>query len=622
MALQLRGVMRNTLFRSGAGLSPSIAEARESITDADIRVSIGTALMSTCLTLLIAARAVSLNRSAEYRFEDSTEEIGMSRIATILTEDVTRWMVLDGTPRCEEAIDHCTLSAISAAVDHLENVDVVSVSVNTSGHYDSPQGKISSLPDFCDVRLAIRSPRGHVAHVVVWAPIQWNGRFLGTTGGGNRTQPQWIQGEFMRSPTLADAVRNGFASASTDAGIRDERIFAWGLDEETGEIDWDLTENWHHRSTHEMTVAARAVIEAIYGRHPDFSYLVGTSGGGRQTLVQAQRYPADYDGYWVSCPAINWTKIHVAQMWPALVMKEHDNPLPPEKLEAFRVAAIEAFDAQDGLVDGIISSAEFKAWDPHEIVGLPTSAGNITATDAEVMRLIWDGPRDATGQRLWFGLPLGGESWGWNHAKMGLACTTIKDGRLVPAPFPLARDWIASWLLRDPGWDWTTMTFEMFEQLFRKSVQEYGSVDSSDADLSGLQSSGAKLILSHGMADEGIPPQGTVDYHDRVLEIMGGEERTNLFFRFFLCPGDGHSSITGRGPGISLASGMIALMEWVEEDHAPDVIMGSRMDIETRSITMTRPICRYPHQARFMGGDPAEASSFECAPELLGIPAP
>jgi len=539
----------------------------------------------------------------------------MKNIATILSEDITRWMELEGIEPNDKAQRQCSLPSMCEAVNHLPNVEVISASVNTSGHYESPQEIIVDLPDFCDIRLHIRSPHGHVAHVVVWAPIQWNGRFLGTTGGGNRTASQYKHDEFMCSPALTDAVRNGFAAATTDAGIRDERIFAWGLDNATGEIDWDLTENWHHRSTHEMTVAARAVIEAIYGRHPDFSYLVGTSGGGRQTLVEAQRYPADYDGYWASCPAINWTKIHVAQMWPALVMKELDHPVPPAKLDAFRQAAIESFDADDGLSDGIISSAEFKVWDPHTIVGQSTPEGDITATDAEVMRMIWDGPRDTAGQRLWFGLPLAAESWGWNHTKLGTACTTVEDGKPTPIPFLFSYDWIASWILQDPEWDWTTMTFETYADLFHRSVEKFESVDSSDPNLEGLLQSGGKLLLSHGMADEVIPPQGTVDYYERVLDLMGGEERTDSFLRFFLSPGDGHASITGRGPGISLASGMIALMEWVENDRAPEVILGARMDVETRAITMTRPLYRYPHQARYTGGDPNDAASFENASE-------
>ena len=504
------------------------------------------------------------------------------------TEELTRWASTEGLVERPGLEARARPELLQVAVDHLDRVTVRSVEVNRTGSYTSPQGEVDDLPPYIDVRLHITSPGGHVAHVVVWAPLAWSGRFLGTAGGGNRTDPQWVNPPFLRAPSLAEGIRNGFAAARTDAGNRDRRLFGWGLDEETGEIDWDLTENWAHRSTHEMTVAAKAVIEAVYGEPPAFSYLAGTSGGGRQTLALAQRTPDDYDGYWASCPAINWSRLHVAQIWPALVMKELGNPLAPAKLAAFHDAAVAEFGDDDGIID----TTEYVAWDPFGIVGTPTPAGEISERDAEVMRLIWEGPTDADGTPLWFGMSVGSESWGSASSDLGLMCTTEEEGLLKPSAFAFTRDWIANWVLKDPDWDWTTLTFEGFREIFHASVAEFSGIDIDDPDLTGLQRSGGKLLLSHGMADGALFSQGTVRYYERVLETTGG--RTSTFLRFFLSPGDAHAMVTGKGPGISMASGMRALVDWVEHGTAPEVVPGTRYDLESRSVTLRRPIHRYP----------------------------
>ncbi|WP_461171436.1 tannase/feruloyl esterase family alpha/beta hydrolase [Arthrobacter sp. Z1-9] len=299
-------------------------------------------------------------------------------------QDLRRWIDPAHNRRPLENPGDLNLDTLNAAIADVGNATVTSVSVNTSGSFESPLGPMMDLPDFVDIRVSITSPQGRDAHVYLWAPLDWNERFLGIGGGGSRTLAQWLTPEGMRSPTLRDGVRNGYAVATTDGANRDERFGAWGLDLETGEIDFDRADNWHVRSNHEMAVVSKRLIERIYGKQPDYSYMMGASGGGRQTLMQAREYPEDFDGYWADCPAVNWTRLHVAQMWPPLVMKELSNPVPLAKMEAFRHAAISAHDAQDGLVDGIIARSDFPSWDARLLVGASTAAGPITERDAEV----------------------------------------------------------------------------------------------------------------------------------------------------------------------------------------------------------------------------------------------
>jgi hypothetical protein len=542
----------------------------------------------------------------------------MSDHLRIAKKSLTEWVSMDPPSRPPHLADRCTVQAVQDAIAHLGAVTVVSVTLNTSGEFTTPSSGmglplptsvISGLPEFCDVLVEQQTPGGHVAHITVWVPLDWNERFFGVGGGGTRTTLGWLSHPLMRMMTLPTAIRNGFAAAMTDAGNRDPRENEWALDAKTGELDQELIRNWAHRSTHDMTVIGKAVTEAIHGRSPRYSYFQGESGGGRQALAEAQRYPEDYDGIWAADPAVNWTRMIPAGIWPALVMKEHDNPLPPAKLRAFRAAAIAACDGADGLKDGILGPFEPSEFDPRQLVGTQTDAGQITDADADVIREIWDGPRTSTGEWLWYGLRPGTESWGDNVLGMGLCTTAEVDGRLAAVPFYIVESWYR-WLLRDPAWDWTTLTFEQFEELFQQAVDEFTEVATDDPDLSRFHHNGGKLIISHGGDDQLILPQGTIHYYQRVQETMGGEEETARFARLFVSAGDGHAFPT-PGPGLTLANGVIALMEWVENAKAPDLIIGEGHDLATGQITMTRPAYAYPAVPRYDGlGDPNNASSF------------
>jgi hypothetical protein len=520
---------------------------------------------------------------------------------------VRTWTDLTAVPARSFAESARAVAHLQAALADIPAAVVVSASLVTTGEFDPPQyypevpaSLITDLPDFWDVRVDVTSPGGYVASVMVWLPVKWNGRFLGTTGGGNRT-PSWL-GEMTvaRCPNLVDAIRNGFAAALTDGGNRDDRRIAWGLDLDTGRIDWDLTENWIDRSTHEMTLVAKRIVESLYGEPAAYSYLVGTSGGGRQTLAIAQRFPADYDGYWADAPAIYWSRLALSGLWPFLVMKESGNALSLAKLEFFRRAAINSLD--DG--DGIVQAVGLPQWDPFQVVGDATADGPITALDAKVMQSIWAGPRSRTGEWLWFGPAVGADC-------RYLAATEDLGGRLTPVPSSLGFHWASSWLLKDPDWDATGLSFEQFDALWEQSIAEFASLDVSEADLTGLRDSGGKLLLSHGLGDELIPPGGTVHYYERVRTATPDADDV---VAFFLAPGDPHSVFTGPGPGITVASSMAALMGWVENGTPPTSILGVAMDPESFKVTATRPIARYPELARHVGGDRRHASSFSTEP--------
>lgn len=529
-------------------------------------------------------------------------------------------------------LERCTKAYLQSALGHFEGVEVSRASVNRSGRFVAAKPTtgmpgvadeviVDDLPDFCDVEVLLTGPGGHVARIAIWVPIAWNGRFMGTAGGGLRTEMPFGLPPYLRAMTMDFPLRRGFATAKTDGANRKPQPAAWGLLEGTDQIDWPLTESWIHRSTHDMTVVAKAVIEALHGRPPRFSYLIGCSGGGRQALVTAQRYPEDYDGIWSSDPAINLPRMVLSEIWPALVMKEAGNPLPPAKLEAFRSAAIAACDGLDGLRDGVIGAFDPLHFDARSVIGTVTDAGPLTALDAEVMTRIWQGPHTSAGEFLWYGLRPGTESWGRNLLATGLCETREVDGKYEILPADIAVGFIQAWVVRDLAWDWKTLTFDQYEQFYQLAGTELASLGSDDPDLSSFRAAGGKIIISHGANDQLIPPEGTIQYYGRVIDALGSEKAVRSFARLFITEGDGHALFTETGPGLLLEDGIEALLNWVEKNEAPEEITARRMDFATRAELANRPVYAYPNVPQYRGeGDPLTSAAFMPVPLSSRLP--
>ncbi len=435
-------------------------------------------------------------------------------------------------------------------------------------------------------------PAGDQVKVFVALPVTgWNGRFLGVGGGG-------FSGGNAASVLLP--ARQGFAAGATDTGHEGGRA-SFALDSE-GHLDWLLIRDNAYLGIHEMTVTAKALVEAFYGKPPRYSYFNGCSTGGRQGLMEAQRYPADYDGIASGCPAINFAKLHVEQMWGPLVMLASENALPRCKFVAAQEAAVAACDADDGVEDGVLDDPRRCTYDPKALVG--TSAPDcdtFTDADADVVRKIWQGPQRQDGTFIWYGLPRGADFF-------GLSATGGTP--LTPQPNPITLDWWEFFLTQDPDWDWTTLTYGSYEHYVVQSVEQYSAViATNDPDLSAFRDRGGKAILWHGWNDPLIYPQGTVDYYERVQRAMGDQEKTSAFARLFMAPGVGHCF---GGPGPQPTGLLEALIRWVEDGNAPDVLLAVRRDAAGNTVR-TRPLCPYPLVVRYKGsGSTDDAASFEC----------
>jgi Tannase and feruloyl esterase len=495
-----------------------------------------------------------------------------------------------------------TAAAGAAGVQPVESCQSLSTLrlPNTTVTSATAVAATSTVPAYCAVQLTVSNPPSNDAvHVGVFMPASsWNGRFEGVGGGGYSTGNPTV----ACSPFAPCPLRQGYASAATDGGHTVfDGSFALNPD---GTLNWQLIDDFSFLGIHEMTVTAKSVISAFYGMGPRFAYFNGCSTGGRQGLMEAQRYPTDYNGIASGAPAINWTKFIPAELWGELEMNLAHDFIPQCKLAAADSAAIAACDGLDGVVDGIISDWQGCHFDARRLVGAATPCGTITATDADLINRIWQGPRDAGGNFLWFGLLPGASFAGLDGT------VTAADGATGPVPFPISVQWFQDWLAQNPGLDWRTITFNQFLEFFQQSVSEFGfPIATDDPNLTGFRSAGGKIVIWHGTYDQLIFPEGTVNYYSRVVQTMGGPEQTDRFARLFVAPGAQHcTSAAGPAPADPLG----AVVDWVEHHRAPDQLLGVKTDA-SGNVVMTRPICVFPLVARFKGhGNVNDASSFVC----------
>jgi Tannase and feruloyl esterase len=506
-------------------------------------------------------------------------------VATILAA-ATVAAALAGAPPAGAAA-HATAAAKAAplpcdALDDLSLPEVTQITAQlvTTGSSDGQ----SDLPAFCRVALTV-APQVNIA---VWLPTQatYNGRFQAVGGGGYAGS--------ISFGAMAGALRNGFATASTDTGHSGfNGSFALNAD---GTLNWQLIEDFASRSLIELTKKAKALIAAFYGQDAEYSYWNGCSTGGRQGLMLAQRFPEGYDGILSAAPAINWDRFIPAELWPQIAMRQElGGPIAQCKLAVAAQAALQACDDLDGVVDGVMDDPRRCDFDPSSLVGTSTPCGDFTADDARVIRMIWEGPRGTDGSFLWYGLAKG--------APLNFLAGT--------SPFPIATDHFRYWIEQDPAFDWQTLDYAGFEQGFRESQELFNDViGTDDPNLSAFREAGGKVLIWHGWSDQLIFPEGAIDYYERVIATFHSTEQVQRFARLFMAPGVFHC---GGGTGPQVFDSFGALVRWVENGDAPDRIVASR--VESGVVVRTRPLCAYPYVARWDGkGDPNAAESFDCKP--------
>ena len=299
-----------------------------------------------------------------------------------------------------------------------ENFARIHVQENTTGRYQHPVKwlekifgggvPVSGLPDYIEVEILHKT--GDFAEMlIVWSPVAWNDRFAGTAGGGTGiggrgylTRPKKTQ----RGWTVPFAIMNGFSAATMYAG-NVEGFHDYIMNNRTGTFSQELYENWRLRSTHNMTVFGKAVTEILHDRPVKYSYMNGGSGGGRQSLMEVQNYPEDYDGVWASCPAIHWNHFLLGGFWAKAVMQDRHHFIGPGKTRFF----MEQVWNSVGGRNAYFHKQTPTPFDARTCIGMKSPNGILTIEDAEVMNEIWNGPHRTNGEFLWYGFYPGVKNW-------------------------------------------------------------------------------------------------------------------------------------------------------------------------------------------------------------------
>ena len=463
-----------------------------------------------------------------------------------------------------------------------------------------------ALPAHCRVRGVIN----RAIRFEVTMPEDWNGRLMFAAVGGGA-------GTIGDTTTL---LAGGFAQASTDTGheLAEGNSF---MKQPEALLDYA------YRGVHLATAASKRVIAEYYGRDVEHSYLKGCSNGGRAAMLEAARFPEDYDGIIAGAPAFRFQEF--VPWLVAVGRKQATNPLDRAALQVLDDASRTACDALDGLEDGVINDPRSCSVDVDALVcEAGQSDGCLTPGQADTARFIYAGMHDADGNLLSPGVPPGAEAAGdWGGWILPIAL--VEDPRLRQAAEDLAGgDTIVgdlipemlTFLMRhDPTFD--LQTFDPVAHHDRLT-DPFTPLDLRTADLSEFRDRGGKLLIYQGWNDFPLRPQRAIAYLESVGKAMGGAEETADFFRMFMVPGMVHCA---GGPGAWQADYTDPIVKWREEGEAPERIVATQpgpvamdhLDAEAttgQQRSFTRPLCAYPKLAQYDGaGDPDDEASFGCA---------
>jgi feruloyl esterase len=435
-----------------------------------------------------------------------------------------------------------------------------------------------NLPPFCRVIATLKPSTDSEIVMEVWLPENWNKKFEFVGGGG------WAG--VISYGALAQALQEGYATASTDTGhIGGTANFAVGHPEKL--VDFA------YRAVHESTLKAKALLTVFYDSAPRYSYWNGCSTGGRQGLMEAQRYPDDFDAIVAGAPANYQSHLHTWDLGVAVpVLKDPAAAVSKAKVTALNKAVLGACDAKDGVKDGFLNDPRSCKFDPATLLCKAGDSDNcLTAPQLEAVKRMYSPAKTNSGQIVFPGKEFGSEST-W---------TAIAGDKPAPASLSLGSFLVA---YDSENWDWRS--FDLDRDL--KVVDEkLGSiVNAINPDLSAFKARGGKLILYHGWNDTGISPGNTVNYYNSVLTKMGAKQ--DNWMRLFMIPGMGHCR---GGAGPNQVNYMAALERWRESGIAPDQMPAYH--VSNNRVDMARPLCPYPQIAQYKGvGSTNDAANFVC----------
>ncbi|MDP8986659.1 MAG: tannase/feruloyl esterase family alpha/beta hydrolase [Pseudomonadota bacterium] len=457
------------------------------------------------------------------------------------------------------------------------------------------------LPPFCRVSAILTPTPDSEIRIELWLPRDWNGKFIGVGMGG------W--GGAINYVGMAPFLRRGYATAATDTGHRGGTAeFALGHPEKLIDFAW--------RAVHGLAVQSKTLAGRYYAAPPRRAYWTGCSAGGRESLMEAQRYPADFDGILAGAPAADWPGLNSGSLWTSVLNAPKNAPpvLGPDQAQLLHKAALARCDAADGIMDGEIADPRACRVRPASLAcsANQTSPACLSPAQVAVATKLYGAVREQrSGKFVWPGL-LPGSELGW---------------AAMSRPTPPAVSEFKYVVMQDPEWD--PYSF----QLDRDHAKEVQSdiISATSPDLAAFKSRGGKLLQYHGWSDPVIAPEASINYYESVVARQGGLAPTRDFYRLFLVPGMAHCN------GAYAVDWITALDAWVETGKAPEQIVGERLPSgpvapaaaaaavaaappALNASLGTKPICAYPQVAVAASSSrPTDPPRYECRAAARGV---
>ncbi len=424
------------------------------------------------------------------------------------------------------------------------------------------------LPAYCEITATLHPVEGSDIGVVYRLPEEWNGRVLGIGGGG------WMGNVTLQA--ASEGLSRGYATMQTDGGHANGTGFdatPWAVKED-GSYDRVKIQDFSYRAIHEMTEKGKMVAEAYYAEPHEQAMYLGCSTGGRQGLMEVQRYPDDYDGVIAGAPVYSF----LTQTTQTLRSVAFDQPgarLMPEHLTLIQESSLAACDAADGAEDGVLRDPRQCDWDPAELLCEEgdSAAACLTQTQVDTMRRVYTGETMQNGEIASYPLSRGGEqSWLFFVPASAEGEPGGNSGGLYA---------FRGEVLGDPEFDMSGFDAEDVATVRGSWMAE--AYEAADTDIADFVEGGGKLLLWHGFNDPGPSALATVDYYEEVQDNLGDDLDS---VRLFLAPGVDHCR-GGAGPDTFDLLG--AMDTWITDGEPPEQMLATKADSD-----LEWNLCVYP----------------------------
>jgi feruloyl esterase len=468
----------------------------------------------------------------------------------------------------------------------------------------------TQVPEHCLFRATIAKRTGDAGQhlgigIDLRLPLQWNGRFAFEGGGGldGIQRPSYGSVWGTINPP---ALSRRFAVVSTDGGHRSAT-----MSDPQFALDQQARIDYAYNAVDKTTLLAKVLIAQFYGRAPSHSYFLGCSNGGRQAMMVTQRLPLQFDGVVSGDPSFRLTRANIDQAWNEIVLARAapkdaqgrpilSRALSPADLQLVSKAVVQACDAKDGLADGIINDYQACDFDPAALTCKGAKTGScLAAVQVTALKDLMAGPRDSHGHPLYAAFPYDAGISDPAFYRMHFGTSPTGEPNSADATLGFGSLRYLSMTPPNPAFDPMQFDFDRDPQ----RLLETAKINDADSVFLGTFAKHGKLILYHGLSDQGLSPLDTAAWYDR-LEAANGP-KVHDWARLFLIPGMTHCA---GGPATDQFDMLTAIQSWVEESRPPDRIVARGKSFPN----LSRPLCPHPTIARYAGGDARSEASFVC----------